>query len=103
LTLLGSTCWRSHLLREEFLLAPIHSPHSGRQFGPSSGIRVSYGSFETLTNLRSKDSLPGTGIKSAALRWEKLPDVAEADGCVPPRQRSDPLRRYGEHNLCSSG
>jgi hypothetical protein len=56
----------------------------------------------TLASLRSKDGVPGTGFASSALRWEELPDVAEADGSVPPWKGSDPLQCHGEHNLCSS-
>jgi hypothetical protein len=37
------------------------------------------------TSLRSKDGVPGTGFGSSALQWQKLPDVAEADGNFPPR------------------
>jgi hypothetical protein len=95
-----SSCWRRHLPREQFLSAPIHSPLSGRQFGPSSGIRDGYRSFRILTSLRSKDSVPGMGIGSSALRWKELPDVVEADGCFPSRQGSDPLGCYNEHILC---
>jgi hypothetical protein len=57
---------------------------SGRQLSPSRGIRAGYESFGTLTSLGFKDGISGTGIGSSALRWEKLLDVAEADGCVPP-------------------
>jgi hypothetical protein len=33
----SSSCWSCHLLREEFLLVPIHSPPlSSRLFGPSA-------------------------------------------------------------------
>jgi hypothetical protein len=32
------------ILREEFLLAPIHSPLSSRLISPSIGIRANYGS-----------------------------------------------------------
>jgi hypothetical protein len=42
-------------------------PLSGRQFGPSSGISAGYVSFGTLTNLISKDGIPGKGIGSSAL------------------------------------
>jgi hypothetical protein len=28
-----------------------------------------------LTSLRSKDGVPGTGLESSTLRWQKLPDV----------------------------
>jgi hypothetical protein len=87
---------------KNFYQLPFTPPLSGRQFGPSSGIRADYGSFGTLTSLRSQDGIPGTGIGSSALRWEDLPDVVEADGCVPLRQGIDPFGRYSEHNLCSS-
>jgi hypothetical protein len=70
-----------------FFIDSIHSPISGRQIGPSIGIRARVDSFESLTSLRSKDGVPGTGIRSSALRWEELPDVAETDGCVPPWKR----------------
>jgi hypothetical protein len=30
-----SSCWSFHLLREEFLSAPIHSPSLVRRIGPS--------------------------------------------------------------------
>jgi hypothetical protein len=56
----------------------------------------------TLASLRSKDGVPGTGFGSSSLRWQKLPDVAEADGGVPPLKGSDTLGCYDEHNLCSS-
>jgi hypothetical protein len=51
-----------------------------------------------LTSLRSNYVVAGTRFGSSVLRWEEVPDVAEADGGVPPRKGSD----YGEHNLCSS-
>jgi hypothetical protein len=97
-----SSCWSSHLLQEEFLLTPIHSPSLVRLFGPSIGIRARFGSSLTLASLRSKDGVQGTGLGSSALRWEELPDVTEAYGGVLPQKGSDPLGRYGEHNLCSS-
>jgi hypothetical protein len=59
-------------------------------------------SFLTLTSLKSKDGIPGIGFGSFAFRCEELPDVAEADGGVPPQKGSDPLGRYSDHNLCSS-
>jgi hypothetical protein len=34
-----------------------------------------FGSLLTLTSLRSKDGVPGTGSGSSILRWEELPDV----------------------------
>jgi hypothetical protein len=37
------------------------------------------------TSLRSKDGVLGMGFGSSALRWQKLPDVAEADGSFHPR------------------
>jgi hypothetical protein len=55
-----------------------------------------------LTSLRSKDGVPGMGFRSSALRWEELPDVAEADGGVPARKGLDTFGCYDEHNLCSS-
>ena len=97
-----SSCWSSHLLREEFLSAPIHSPLSGSPNRSFNWYQSRFGSLLTLTSLRSKDGVPGTGFGSSALRWEELPDVAEADGSVPPRKGSDPLGCYGEHSLCSS-
>jgi hypothetical protein len=66
----SSSCWSCHLLREEFLSAPILSPLSGLQFGPSSGIKDGYGSLGILTSLRSKDGVPGTGFGSSALQWK---------------------------------
>jgi hypothetical protein len=54
--------------------------------------------FVILTSLRSNYVVAGTRFGSSVLRWEEVPDVAEADGGVPPRKGSD----YGEHNLCSS-
>jgi hypothetical protein len=44
---LCSSCWSFHLLREEFLLAPIQSPLYGRQIGPSSGIRAGSGLIDS--------------------------------------------------------
>jgi hypothetical protein len=68
-----------------FFIGSHSLPLFGRQFSPSSGIRAGYESFGTLTSLRSKDSIPRMGIGSSALRWEKLPDVAKADGNFPPQ------------------
>jgi hypothetical protein len=87
---------------KNFYRLPFTPLLSGRQFSLSSGIRTIYGSFRTLTILRSKGGILGMGIGSSELRWKELPDVVEADGCVPPRQGSDPLGCYSEHNLCSS-
>jgi hypothetical protein len=41
-----------------------------------------------LTSLRSKGGVLGTVFGPSALRCEELPDVAEADGGVPPRKGS---------------
>jgi hypothetical protein len=97
----SSSCWRSYLLGEEFLSAPIYSPHWSlvRSF---NWYQSQFGSFGTLTSLRSKDDVPGMGVGSSALRLEELPDVAEMGDCVPSWQGTDPLGHYGEHNLCSS-
>jgi hypothetical protein len=97
-----SSCWSSHLLREEFLSAPIHSPLSGSPNRSFNCYQSRFGSLLTLASLRSKDGIPGMGFESSALRWEELPDVAQADGIVPPLKGSDPLGCYSEHNLCSS-
>jgi hypothetical protein len=98
---LCSSCWSSHLLQEGFLSALIHSPLSGRRFWSFNWYQSRFGSFGTLTSLRSKNGVPGTGIGSSALRGVELTDVAKTDGCVPPWQGTDPLGRYNEHNLCS--
>jgi hypothetical protein len=97
-----SSCWSCHLLRKEFLSAHIHSPHSGSPNRSFNLYQSQFRSLLTLASLRSKGGIPGTGFGSSALRWEELPDVAEADGSVPPQKGLDPLGRYGEHNLCSS-
>jgi hypothetical protein len=59
----------------DFLSSPIHSPSLVRRFGPSSGMRASYGYWMTLTSIRSKDGVPGTGFGSSTLWWKELPDV----------------------------
>jgi hypothetical protein len=51
-------------------------PSLVRRFGPSSGIKAgSVKSLLTLTSLRSKDGVPGTGFGSSTLRRQELPDV----------------------------
>jgi hypothetical protein len=58
-----------------FYRLPFIPPSLVRRIGPSSVIRAGYGSGLTLTSLRSKDGIPGTGFGSSTLRWQKLLDV----------------------------
>jgi hypothetical protein len=92
-----------YLLREEFLSAPIQSPLSCSPNRSFNWYQSRFGSLLTLASLRSKDGIPGMRFGSSALQWKELPDVAEADGGVPPRKRSDPFGRYDGHYLCPSG
>jgi hypothetical protein len=96
------TCWSSHLLREEFLSAPIHSPLSGLPNRSFNWYQSRFGSLLTLPSPRSQDGVLGTGFGSSAFRWEELPDVAEADCGAALLKGSDPLGHYGEHKLYSS-
>jgi hypothetical protein len=91
------------VLGEEFLSPLIHSlpPSKVPQSGPSSGIRAGYGSFRSLTNLRSKDGVPGMGFESSALRWEELPDVVETDVYLSSPQGTIALVCDGEQCLSS--
>jgi hypothetical protein len=52
---------------KNFYWLPFTPPSLVRRFGPSSGIRASYGSRLTLTSLRSKDGVPGTEFGSFTL------------------------------------
>jgi hypothetical protein len=56
-------------------LSPIHSTLSGSPYQSFKWYQSRFGSLLTLTNLRSKDSIPGTGFGSSTLRWQELPDV----------------------------
>jgi hypothetical protein len=94
------SCWSSHLLREKFLSAPIHSPLCGSPNLSFNWYQSWFGSSLTLASLRSKDGILGTGFGSSALRWEELPDVVEADGGVPLWKGLDPLGHYGGHVRC---
>jgi hypothetical protein len=98
---------RDHLVgvlisfENNFYRLPFTSPLSGSHNRSFNWYQSWFGSSLTLASLRSKDGVLGTRFGSSALRWEELPDVAEADGSIPPRKGSDPLGCYGEHNLCS--
>jgi hypothetical protein len=96
-----SSCWSSHLLREELLSTPIH-PLSGSPNWTFNWYQSWFGYLLTLPSLRPRDSVPGTGFESFTLRWEELLDVAEADVGVPQWKWLDPLGCHGEHKLCSS-
>jgi hypothetical protein len=105
-----SETWFGSLVRLVGVLISFEKNFHRLPFTPPSGsanrsfnwYHRQFGSLLTLASIRSKDGIPGTGFGSSALRWEELPDVAEANGSVPPRKGSDPLGRYGEHILCSS-
>jgi hypothetical protein len=43
-----SSCWSFHLLREEFLSAPIHSPLSGSPYRSFSGLRCARAGATTV-------------------------------------------------------
>jgi hypothetical protein len=71
----------------EFILSELHSP-SRRIFIGSHSLpplwspnrsfkwyQSRFRSMLTLTSLRSKDGVTGTGFGSSTLRWEELPDV----------------------------
>jgi hypothetical protein len=94
-----SSCWSLHLLREEFLSAPIHSPLSRLPYWSFKWYQSRFGSLLTLTSLRSKDGVPGTGFGSSTLRWQELPDVEQVDGDISPWKGSDPLGCHGGHRL----
>jgi hypothetical protein len=64
-----------HLLQEEFLSAPIHSPLSGSPYRSFKCYQSRFRSLLTLTSLRSKDFVLGTGFGSSTLRCQELPDV----------------------------
>jgi hypothetical protein len=51
-------------------LPPLWSPNRSFKWYQSR-----FGSLLTLTSLRSKDGVPGTGFGSSTLRWQELPDV----------------------------
>jgi hypothetical protein len=51
-------------------LPPLWSPNRSFKWYQSW-----IGSLLTLTSLRSKDVIPGTGFGSSTLRWQELPDV----------------------------
>jgi hypothetical protein len=51
-------------------LPPLWSPNQSFKW-----YRSRFGSLLTLTSLRSKDGIPGTGLGSSTLRWQELPDV----------------------------
>jgi hypothetical protein len=87
---------------KNFYRLPFIAPLFGRQFRSFNWYQNRFRSLLTLANLRSKDGIPGTGFGSSTLQWEELPDVAEADGSVPPQIGSDPLGCHSEHSLCSS-
>jgi hypothetical protein len=50
------------------LSAPIHSPLSGLPYRSFKWYQSRFGSLLTLTSLRSKDGVPGTGFGSSTLR-----------------------------------
>jgi hypothetical protein len=54
-----SSCRSLHLLREEFLSAPIHSPLSGSPYRSFNWYQSRFRSLLTLTSLKSKDGVPG--------------------------------------------
>jgi hypothetical protein len=56
--------------KKNFYRLPFTPPSLVRRFGPSSGIRAGYGSSLTLTSLKSKDGVRGTGFGSSTLRWQ---------------------------------
>jgi hypothetical protein len=69
-----------------FILLEFQSPsrrifigsHSPPLWSPNRSFKwyqSRFGSLLTLTSLRSKDGVPGTGFGSSPLRWEELPDV----------------------------
>jgi hypothetical protein len=97
-----SSCWSSHLLREEFLSALIYSTPLWLPDWSFNWYQSWLGSSLSLTSIRSKDGILGTGFGYSALRWEELPDVVEADDSLPLWKGSNPLGHYGEHSLSSS-
>jgi hypothetical protein len=50
-------------------------PLSGSPYRSFKWYQSRFGSLLTLTSLRSKDGIPGTGFGSSTLRWQELPDV----------------------------
>jgi hypothetical protein len=50
-------------------------PLSGSLYRSFKWYQSRFGSLLTLTSLRSKDGVPGTGFRSSTLRWQELPYV----------------------------
>jgi hypothetical protein len=71
----------------EFILSEFQSPSRiifigshllPRLWSPNRSFKwyqSQFGSLLTLTSLRFKDGVPGTGFGSSTLRWQELPDV----------------------------
>jgi hypothetical protein len=65
-----SISFEKNFYRLPFTPPPLWSPNWFFKWYQSR-----FGSLLTLTSLRSKDGVPGTGFESSTLRWEELPDV----------------------------
>jgi hypothetical protein len=61
--------WR-RLFISSHSLPPLWSPNRSFKWYQSR-----FGSLLTLTSLRSKDGVAGTGFESSTLRWQELADV----------------------------
>jgi hypothetical protein len=62
---------------KNFYRLPFTPPLSGSPFRSFKWYQSRFESLLTLTSLRSKDGIPGTGFRSSTLRWQELPDVDE--------------------------
>jgi hypothetical protein len=61
--------------KKNFYRLPFTPPFSGLPYRSFKWYQSRFRSLLTLTSLRSKDGVPGTGYGSSTLRWQELPDV----------------------------
>jgi hypothetical protein len=66
---------QAEFLNRIFIGSHSLPPLSGSPFRSFKWYQSRFGSLLTLTSLRSKDGVPGTGFGSSTLRWKELPAV----------------------------
>jgi hypothetical protein len=60
---------------KNFYRLPFTPPLSGSPYQSFKWYQSRFRSLLTLTSLRSKDGIPGSGFGSSTLRWQELRDV----------------------------